>query len=157
MDPIDLCDEAATGRLAARVGGLLRAGDTVALWGDLGAGKTAFARALVRATGGDPDEDVPSPTFTLVQTYERPFGTLWHFDLYRLTAPDEVLELGWDEARADGVCLVEWPERLGALLPAERLDVRIAFAGAPTARRATLEPHGADWTRRLTSLKEAIA
>jgi tRNA threonylcarbamoyladenosine biosynthesis protein TsaE len=113
----------------------------VCLEGDLGAGKTAFARAAVRALTGDPDEEVPSPTFTLVQTYPTPAGTVWHFDLYRLSGPEEVYELGWEEARADGIVMVEWPGRLGPLLPARRVDVTIGGAGEGP-RRIVVERRG---------------
>ena len=149
---ISLClaDEAATERLAAAMAPLLRAGDVVALSGDLGAGKTVLARALIRALTSDPDEEVPSPTFTLVQRYDSAAATVWHFDLYRLNGADEVVELGWDEAAADGIALVEWPDRLGPLLPAERLDIRLATAGDET-RLATLTGHGG-WAGRLTNL-----
>jgi tRNA threonylcarbamoyladenosine biosynthesis protein TsaE len=148
---IDLEDETATEDLAARVGSLLRPGDVVALRGDLGAGKTSFARALIQSLG-DPDDEVPSPTFTLVQTYETPAGSIWHFDLYRLSGADEVIELGWDEVRADGIALVEWPDRLGSLLPADRLDIQITFGTSPSTRRATLTGHGA-WAARLETLE----
>src|SRR5262245_32695735 len=97
--------------------------DVVALQGGLGVGKTTLARAILRAATGDPGLIVPSPTFTLVEVYETPLGPFWHFDLYRLEAPQQVLELGWEEARADGVALVEWAERLGPLLPGEGLTV----------------------------------
>jgi tRNA threonylcarbamoyladenosine biosynthesis protein TsaE len=150
---IDLEDEQATSALACRLGPHLRPGDVVALRGDLGAGKTAFARALIQSLG-DPDDEVPSPTFTLVQTYETPAGSIWHFDLYRLSGPDEVIELGWDEVRADGIALVEWPDRLGSLLPADRLDIAISFGGAgPDARRAVLTGHGG-WATRLELLEK---
>jgi tRNA threonylcarbamoyladenosine biosynthesis protein TsaE len=149
---IDLEDEAATVALAARVGSLLRPGDVVALRGDLGAGKTAFARALIQSLG-DPDDEVPSPTFTLVQTYETPAGPIWHFDLYRLSGADEVIELGWDEVRADGIALVEWPDRLGPLLPPDRLDIAISFGAASGARRAALTGHGG-WADRLKTLEK---
>lgn len=142
-----LPDEEATARLAGRLAGLLAAGDVVALWGDLGSGKTALVRALVRQALGDAGAEVPSPTFTLVQVYELPAGPLWHFDLYRIEAPEEVVELGWEEARAGGIAVVEWPDRLGALLPADRLDIRLHFADAPDARLVHLVPSGA-WTRR---------
>jgi tRNA threonylcarbamoyladenosine biosynthesis protein TsaE len=148
---IDLKDEAATEDLAAHVGSLLRPGDVVALRGDLGAGKTAFARALIQSLG-DPDDEVPSPTFTLVQTYETPAGSIWHFDLYRLSGADEVIELGWDEVRADGIALVEWPDRLGSLLPADRLDIAISFGPTPESRSATLTGHGG-WATRLAPLE----
>ena len=147
---VDLPDEAATAALAARVAALLRPGDVVALRGDLGAGKTAFSRAAIRALSGDPEEEVPSPTFTLVQTYDLPDFTLWHFDLYRLRGPEEVPELGWDEARDGGVALVEWPGRLGRLMPADRLEVALTIRG-DGARRAELTGHGA-WAGRLESL-----
>jgi tRNA threonylcarbamoyladenosine biosynthesis protein TsaE len=149
---IDLKDEAATEDLAAHVGSLLRPGDVVALRGDLGAGKTAFARALIQSLG-DPDDEVPSPTFTLVQTYETPAGSIWHFDLYRLSGADEVIELGWDEVRADGIALVEWPDRLGSLLPPDRLDIAISFGTSPGARRVTLTGHNA-WGPRLETLEK---
>jgi len=135
--PRELPDEAATARAAAVLAARLRPGDVVALHGDLGAGKTAFARAAIRALLGDPDAEVPSPTFTLVQTYEAPSATVWHFDLYRLADPAEVWELGWEEAVAGGIVLVEWPERLGSLLPARRIDALLEITG-PGSRRLAL-------------------
>lgn len=148
--PLDLPDEAATAALAARLGAALGPGDVVALWGGLGSGKTALVRALVRAQLG-PAAEVPSPTFTLLQTYDLPVGTLWHFDLYRIESPDEVVELGWDEARAGGIAMVEWPDRLGSLLPGDRLDVALDFGAAPGARSARLTGHGG-WAGRLGGL-----
>jgi tRNA threonylcarbamoyladenosine biosynthesis protein TsaE len=135
--PRELPDEAATARAAAELAARLRPGDVVALRGDLGAGKTAFARAAIRALVGDAEAEVPSPTFTLVQTYEAPAGTVWHFDLYRLTDPAEVWELGWEEAAAGGIVLVEWPERLGGLLPPRRIEAALEITG-PGSRRLTL-------------------
>ena len=135
--------------LAAALVPLLRAGDVLCLLGDLGAGKTALARHIVRTAVGGAVE-VPSPTFTLVQTYDdaKP-APIWHFDLYRLKHPDEVFELGWDDARAHGVSLVEWPQRLGGLLPADRLDIALAaVAGDDTQRSITIAPHG-KWVDRL--------
>lgn len=149
---IPLEDEAATAALAARLAPLLRPRDMVALRGDLGAGKTAFARALVRSLSGDPEEEVPSPTFTLVQTYALPSLELWHFDLYRLTAPEEVMELGWEEVRAEACALVEWPDRLGSLLPADRLDITLRTTG-PTSRVAELAGFGS-WVERVRGLQE---
>ena len=113
-----LPDEAATERLGATLAARLKPRDVVALQGGLGVGKTTLARAILRAASGDPALIVPSPTFTLVEIYDTPMGVYWHFDLYRLETPEQVFELGWEEARADGVALVEWAERLGALLPA---------------------------------------
>src|SRR5262249_19680013 len=101
-----------------------------------GVGKTTLARAVLRAAAGDPTLVVPSPTFTLAEVYELPCGTFWHFDLYRLEEPEQVFELGWEEARADGIALVEWAERLGALLPPDRLTVTLTIEG--DGRRAEL-------------------
>jgi tRNA threonylcarbamoyladenosine biosynthesis protein TsaE len=146
MRVIDLPDEAATAALAARLAEQTRPGDVIALRGDLGSGKTTFARAFIRALGGG--EEVPSPSFTLVQLYELAAATVWHFDLYRLRSPEEAWELGIEEAFAGGIALIEWPERLGALLPERRLDVALAFGERPSARRATLVA-GSAWTTRL--------
>ncbi|MFC0408375.1 tRNA (adenosine(37)-N6)-threonylcarbamoyltransferase complex ATPase subunit type 1 TsaE [Roseomonas elaeocarpi] len=148
---IALPDLAATERLAARLAALARAGDAILLSGPLGAGKSAFARAFLRAAAADPALEVPSPTFTLVQGYEMPAGAPFpaahHFDLYRLGSPDEVEELGWDEAR-EGVVIVEWPERLGPMAPAAALRLRLSPAESPgdeEARVALLE----GWAGRL--------
>ena len=139
---LDLPDEAATEALARRLAAVVRPGDVIALWGGLGAGKTAFARAFIRAAG-NPAEDVPSPTFTLVQTYGLAAGPCWHFDLYRLQSPDEVWELGIEDAFGQGIVLIEWPERLGSLLPADRLDVHLESGTTQHARRVRLTAHGA--------------
>lgn len=132
-----LPDEAATERLGVSLARHLELRDVVALQGGLGAGKTTLARAILRAASGDPALIVPSPTFTLVEIYDTPRGVFWHFDLYRLEEPEQVFELGWEEARADGIALVEWAERLGALLPKERLTVTLALEG--DGRRALLQ------------------
>lgn len=148
-----LGDEAATARLAAVIARAARPGDVIALHGDLGAGKTAFARGFIAACAaaeGAPAEEVPSPTFTLVQTYPFRCLVVHHFDLYRIDRPEDARELGLEEAIAGGVALIEWPERLGPLLPAERLDVTLAFAADPDARDATLSG-SEDWMRRLAA------
>lgn len=147
---LEIGDEKALAALAARLAPLLKTGDVVTLEGDLGAGKTAFARALINSLSPTPEE-VPSPTFTLVQTYDLPALSIWHFDLYRLEEKAiDILELGWDDARHEGVCLVEWPERLGRLLPQDRLEVRIDFhKDNKGARVVTLMPHGSWVTRSL--------
>jgi len=132
-----LPDEAATERLGVALAKRLRPRDVVALQGGLGVGKTTLARAILRAASGDPALIVPSPTFTLVEIYDTPVGVFWHFDLYRLEEPEQVFELGWEEARADGMALVEWAERLGRLLPRERLTVTLAMEG--DGRRADLQ------------------
>jgi tRNA threonylcarbamoyladenosine biosynthesis protein TsaE len=132
-----LPDEAATERLGASLAERLRPRDVVALQGGLGVGKTTLARAILRAASGDPTLIVPSPTFTLVEVYDTSMGVFWHFDLYRLEEPEQVFELGWEEARADGMALVEWAERLGSLLPRDRLTVTLAMEG--DGRRAELQ------------------
>ena len=132
----------------------------VALRGDLGAGKTTLARALIRALPGpegSDNEEVPSPTFTLLQCYPRRPADVWHFDLYRIEHPEEVYELGIEEAFAEGISLIEWPERMGALLPVDRLDVTLAYRDADDAasvggRRVTLQG-GGDWQSRLAELR----
>ncbi|HEY4344424.1 MAG TPA: tRNA (adenosine(37)-N6)-threonylcarbamoyltransferase complex ATPase subunit type 1 TsaE, partial [Parvibaculum sp.] len=123
---VPLPDEAATAALGQALSHIVRAGDFIALRGDLGAGKTALARALIQARLG-PDgvaEDVPSPTFTLVQSYEAPDLLLTHVDLYRIDRPEDARELGLAEALDEGVLLVEWPDKLAAL-PADRLDIEL--------------------------------
>jgi tRNA threonylcarbamoyladenosine biosynthesis protein TsaE len=143
-----LKDAAATARLGASVAGALETGEAVCLWGPLGAGKSTLARGAIRALG-DPQEDAPSPTFTLVQFYPAERLNLAHFDLYRLTRPDEAYEIGLDEALEDGAALIEWPERLGPHLPADRLDIELSVIGEGEAeqRLARLTPHGA-WEGR---------
>ena len=142
---ITLDNLAATEALAARLAALARAGDAVLLEGPLGAGKSALARAVLRAAAQDPALEVPSPTFTLVQSYDLPGGTaVHHFDLYRLTGPDGLLELGWDEARA-GIVLVEWPGRLGRLTPPGALRVELTPGRSEDERHARLT----GWEDRL--------
>ena len=128
----DLPSLAATEALAAAVARLARQGDAILLEGPLGAGKTAFARAFLRAATGDPALEVPSPSFTLVQTYATGLGPVHHFDLWRLDGPAALAELGWDEAR-DDLVLVEWPDRLGHLRPAAEAPgtLTILLAAAP--------------------------
>jgi len=147
----DLPDEAATRRLGAALADRLRPGDVVALGGDLGAGKSTLARALIQALAG-PDTEVPSPTFTLVQVYDTPGARIWHFDLYRLEHPDDAVELDIDDAFAEGISLIEWPERLGSLLPARRIDIELAPGAGPMARVARLTPYDTD-TKRWQDLK----
>ena len=145
---LDLPDLAATEALATRLAPLLRPGDAVLLDGPLGAGKSAFARALLRAAAGDPALEVPSPTFTLVQSYDLPAGPAHHFDLYRLSGPAGLGELGWDEAR-EGIVLVEWPERLGPLAPPDALRIHLTPGAAEEARHVVLR----GWDARLEGLR----
>ena len=153
---LDLPDLDATIRLGAALARVMRTGDVIALRGDLGAGKTELARAVIRAASGDPELIVPSPTFALVEVYGTPDGgAVWHFDLYRLDSPDQVWELGLEEALADGVTLIEWPERLGALLPANRLDLALDIT-AGDSRQVRLSG-GAAWEERIRTLVREIA
>jgi tRNA threonylcarbamoyladenosine biosynthesis protein TsaE len=124
-----LPDLAATAAYAARLAAGLRAGDAVLLAGELGAGKTALARAVLRALTGDAGLEVPSPSYTLVQSYATPVGAVHHFDLWRLQGAAALVELGWDEAR-EGVVLVEWPDRLGELTPADALRLELKVLDA---------------------------
>ena len=149
---LTLADQDQTEALARQMAPLLRAGDVLLLSGSIGAGKSTFARAVIRAATGNPAEDVPSPTFTLVQSYETPQGEIWHSDLYRLGHPDEVFELGLYEAFDSAICLVEWPDRLGDLTPAAALA--LDFTAGDPAHHLTISGD-ADWARRLAALSPA--
>lgn len=145
-----LANEAETAAFAGKLAAIVQAGDVIALRGDLGAGKTALARAFVRAYGRH-DEEVPSPTFTLVQVYEPSEPTappVWHFDLFRVDSPEDALELGIEDAFASAVTLIEWPERLGALLPARRLELGLAAGGDSEKRKLCIRGSEA-WGARL--------
>lgn len=134
-----LPDETATARLGALLAGLLVPGDCLLLSGPIGAGKSHLARSLIQSRLGRM-EDVPSPSFTLVQTYEAEGVEIWHADLYRLSHPDEALELGLTEAFDTAITLVEWPDRLGNAAPANAIYLSLALEGE--GRRATiLAPH----------------
>ena len=152
----DLPGPAATAGLARRLAALARGGDVIALRGDLGVGKTSFARAFINALpgpdGAPKEEEVPSPTFTLVQSYRRLPADVWHLDLYRLERPKEAYELGIEEAFGSAIVLIEWPERLGDLLPPQRLDLTLSFALAAEVRCAELSGRG-DWVSRLERLE----
>lgn len=129
---------------------ILRSGDVLFLDGNLGMGKSVFARALIRELTVQPDLEVPSPTFTLVQTYDTIKGPLWHFDLYRIKAPEDVYELGWEDALAEGIVLVEWPSRLNsALAPRNRLEIGFRTSDKKDeGRQLVFTPHG-QWKDRL--------
>src|SRR5882672_3413483 len=126
---VALANEQATARLAVDLATALEPGDLVTLSGDLGAGKTTLARALIRTLAGDPAIEVPSPTFTLLQTYDLPRFPLVHADLYRVSGTSELAELGFEDLPAGAVTLLEWPDRAAGFLPPDRLD--IAFTLAP--------------------------
>ena len=146
-------------RFADDVGFALKPGDTVALEGDLGAGKTTFARFLIQSLAGRDDLEIPSPTFTLVQSYETPRFEIAHFDLYRLSDADELKELGLDHALNRGIALIEWPERAGNLIASERLTVRFSETGDPQTRDLALEATGSFAPRlnRLTEIRAFLA
>ncbi len=144
---LELPDLAATEALASAAAALLRSSDAILLDGPLGAGKTAFVRALLRAATSDLSLEVPSPSFTLVQSYDTPRFIAHHFDLWRLDGPAALTELGWEDARED-VVLVEWPDRLGDLRPADALTVALDLAGEG-ARRAVLS----GWPDRIGRLR----
>lgn len=145
---LTLSDETHTARFAAAIAEILKPGDVLLLQGEIGAGKSAFARALIRSIAGA-EIEVPSPTFTLVQTYEFEAFDIWHCDLYRLTHPDDVFELGLDAAFDTAVCLIEWPDRLGDLAPASALT--LAFAALPDSHTVTITPTP-DWAARLVDI-----
>jgi tRNA threonylcarbamoyl adenosine modification protein YjeE len=125
-----LADQVATHALAVDLAGVLEAGDLVALSGDLGAGKTTFARALIRHLAADQEAEVPSPSFTLMQAYELPRFPVLHADLYRLNDPAELTELGFDEAAENSAVLLEWPDRAEGLLPPDRFEIALTLSPA---------------------------
>ncbi len=149
---VELPDEAASEAFAAGLAMMLRPGDLVLLQGELGAGKTTLARALIRAVANDTELEVPSPTFTIVQPYELPGLAIAHMDFYRLTDPGEVAELGVDDALETGAVIIEWPERAGAMLPPGGLVVRLEEQGS--GRVAHIAAPDAAWLERLDRLAE---
>jgi N-acetylmuramate 1-kinase len=153
---IVLPDEEATRRFATDVAAVLTPGDLVTLAGDLGAGKTTLARAIIRALATDEALEVPSPTFTLLQTYDLPRFPVVHVDLYRVNTLAELSELGWEEASEGAAVLIEWPDRAGALIRVDRLEIALAIASelGPTHRQVRLTGLGL-WADRLTRLRAA--
>lgn len=151
MREISLPDARATAALGRAIAALLRPGDAVLLEGDLGAGKTTLARALLRALCDDAEMEVPSPSYTLVQVYDAPVAEVAHFDLWRLDGPDGLHELGWDDA-CEGIVVVEWPERLGPLTPpgALRVHLLVDAAGGRTARLA-------GWDARIAQVENLLS
>ncbi len=145
---------AATAALAGRIAKVSRAGDVIGLTGPLGAGKTTFARAFIAALAsadGTDEPEVPSPTFTLVQAYDFSHLTVYHFDLYRVDKPEDAYELGIEDAFADGISLIEWPARLGWLMPRDGLDVALLPGGDEGARALRLTALG-DWLERIRAV-----
>ena len=150
-------DETQTAALARAIAPLLGPGDTLRLEGPLGAGKTHMARALIRALTSA-SEEVPSPTFALVQNYDTPGAPLWHLDLYRLEAPDDILDLGFEEAVDEAICLVEWPDKADAFMPAGALTLRLSLSAKGGKRDVTLAAapgHDERWRLRLAPLERA--
>ncbi len=143
----DLSNLAATIALAEAVAGLARVGDAILLTGPLGAGKSEFCRAFLRAASDDPELEVPSPSFTLAQTYDTQLGSVHHFDLWRVEGETQIVELGWEEA-LEGIVLVEWAEHLRALAPRYALSMTIAITGE-TTRRLDI----AGWPDRIEALR----
>lgn len=158
-DAITFRTEAETARFAETLAPLLVPGDTLLLDGDLGSGKTHFARALIQARLAVAGwaEDVPSPSFTLVQVYNDGIAEIWHCDLYRLSDPGEVAELGLDDAFEAVICLVEWPDRLEGLAPADALHVALAMTEVPGQRACVLSGVAARWQDRLKRCIGAFA
>ncbi|MBT6566291.1 MAG: tRNA (adenosine(37)-N6)-threonylcarbamoyltransferase complex ATPase subunit type 1 TsaE [Candidatus Puniceispirillum sp.] len=151
---LDVQNLAATERLGQFLSQELAAGDVIALQGPLGAGKSALARAMISKLCPH-EADIPSPTFTLVQTYDMPDGTpLWHLDLYRIDTPEDAIELGIEDAFLDAVCLIEWPERLGTLLPDSCLSIHINPVGdALDSQMRQVEINApARWDNRMSAL-----
>ena len=140
-----------TAAFAAALAPRLGAGDTLLMSGGIGAGKTHFARSVIQTRLGRV-EDVPSPTFTLVQTYEAGDVEIWHADLYRLSGPGEIEDLGLFEAFDTAICLVEWPDRLGADQPGDALSIVFSDEEDPDARRLTFSWSGGPWAQRLEGL-----
>lgn len=143
---VPLPNLAATSRLASSLARLAKAGELIGLLGALGAGKTTFARFFIKSLVPSAEE-IPSPTFSMVQSYQGLQVTLWHFDCYRLIWPEAVFELGWEEA-IQGIVLVEWPERLGDLLPAEYLQIHLVHEPG----RQALVYGSQHWAQRLRSI-----
>lgn len=147
---IEIADEQGTRRLANDIAMVLKPGDVICLSGDLGAGKSTFTRALIRTFAGEPELEVPSPTFTLVQTYDFPRFDLSHFDLYRLEEPEELEELGLEDLLETGAALIEWPEKANELLPGNALWIQIT---QPTDdddhRRFSLYSDAPHWQNRI--------
>ena len=148
---VHLKTENATRKFALALGAALKRGDIILLRGGIGAGKSFVARAVIQSLQEHP-EDIPSPTFTLVQTYETSVGEIWHADLYRLSSVGEVEELGLLEAFDSAICLIEWPDILGSLIPEKALQIDIINAFQNEERQLALHYEERFWSKRLEEL-----
>jgi len=147
----ELLNETETETLAMSLAKLFDNGEQLAIKGDLGTGKTVIARAFIQALCGQ-DTEVPSPTFTLLQTYEtKNKKEIFHFDLYRIENSEEAIELNIEDAFADGISLIEWPERLGSLLPPDHLELTLSYGRVESQRRATITASD-NWHKRLKEI-----
>ena len=152
---LDLPSIDATASLASDIGARLSPGDSLLLSGGIGAGKTFFTRALIKsrfAKAGLPDEDVPSPTYTIVQTYDDGLAEIWHADLYRLTSSEDVLETGLLDALGAAICIIEWPERLGPDTPVDGLKMNFMPGQDENARRVHLGAAAGRWEKLIDEL-----
>ncbi|MFL2655559.1 MAG: tRNA (adenosine(37)-N6)-threonylcarbamoyltransferase complex ATPase subunit type 1 TsaE [Alphaproteobacteria bacterium] len=149
----DLYNLSATQNLANSIAPLLQKSDVIALYGELGAGKTSFARALIKKLGYK--GEVPSPTFTLAQNYNLESLNVWHFDLYRILDPDELIELDIEEAMIQSVLLIEWPQRMDKCLPNNRLDIQLNYTENEESRSAIITGHG-HWSSRLKKVSNEL-
>ncbi len=140
-----------TATFAARLAQHLRPGDCVLMEGPVGAGKSFFARAAILSLLEEP-EDIPSPTFTLVQTYDSPTGEIWHSDLYRLSHPDEIEELGLNDAMTDAICFIEWPDRLGSYRPENALTLVFENGQQADERHLTMRAQDARWAKLISGV-----
>ena len=143
-------NETATGILASQIANLAKPQDIITLEGDLGVGKTAFARGFIKAMGGD--YEVISPTFTLVQLYDFTNFSIYHFDLYRVENKEEIFELGIEDAFSEGISLIEWPDRMDNYIPAARLDITLSNCLNENSREVVLVAYGDSWVNRLAKV-----
>ena len=144
--------EHATDAIGAALADVLAPGDTVTLSGPLGVGKSHLARAVIRAILGDPEAEIPSPSYTLVNVYTAGGAEIWHADLYRLSDPEEIVEIGLEDAVADNIVLVEWPERW-APQPERRLEIALGVHQGSETRELRISAHGEGWDRVLQKLR----
>jgi len=149
LEKLTLKSQTETEEFANALAKVLLPGDVLLLSGDLGGGKSTFARALIRCLT-NPDEEVPSPTFTLVQTYASEKFPIWHFDLYRLEVPEEIWELGFEDIQ-EGVAFIEWPEKMGTYIPSEALHLTFEYGETEGERSVTLRA-SQKWFNRIQNL-----